>query len=327
METSATEFEFEGPEKKLEIILSSPQPGLRSNKDGRWDRIVEAANASILSNIYMEHADAYVLSESSLFVWDDRIIMLTCGQTALTNALPEILRIVDEKNVAFVFYERKNFIFPHAQPSDFEDEAAVMRKFFPGKSYMLGPSNHDHFHIFHWGRPNAVPQPDTTLKMLMSGLDPAAGAVFCEKNSGTAAEAAERSGLCHFCRRQARSRGKNEVMTDDYLFSPQGYSINGIFGKNYLTIHITPQPSGSYASFESNIAEEDYSEVMREVISIFRPDKFSLILRTSRENYFSSPYSTVANSLSGYKMTERSLYELDRGYTVTFSNYVGEMKE
>ena len=63
---------FEGPEKKLEVILFSPQFNIRNNNDGRWDKIVKASQADIISKKSTEHLDAYILSESSLFVWNDR---------------------------------------------------------------------------------------------------------------------------------------------------------------------------------------------------------------------------------------------------------------
>ena len=105
---------FEGPEKKLEIILSDPQTGLRDNSDGRWDRVVRASGAEILKRKYGNNLDSYLLSESSLFVWDDRILIITCGRTTPVKALPVMLEFIAADNVAYLFYERKNLNFPDA---------------------------------------------------------------------------------------------------------------------------------------------------------------------------------------------------------------------
>ncbi|MEZ6189114.1 MAG: hypothetical protein R3F62_29460 [Planctomycetota bacterium] len=43
-----------------------------------WERVVEAARAQILSQISTSQCDAYLLSESSLFVYDDRFALITC---------------------------------------------------------------------------------------------------------------------------------------------------------------------------------------------------------------------------------------------------------
>ena len=37
---------------------------------------------------------------------------------------------------------------------------------------------------------------------------------------------------------------------DDYVFEPCGYSMNGMEGAGFSTIHITPEPGYSYASLE-----------------------------------------------------------------------------
>ncbi len=306
---------FEGPEKKLEIIFLSPQPDLRSDHDGRWDSVAKASGSKIISKISGTYMDAYLLSESSLFVWEDAILMITCGQTSLVNALPEIFRLVDRSNVRFVFYERKNFMFPLEQPSDFEEDVSRILEFFPGKSYRLGPANHDHLHVFYWASPEAVPQPDATLQILMNNLDPSVMKLFSREHIKTAEQAGKHSGLYRICTR-------NTMISDDYLFSPYGYSLNGISGKNYFTVHVTPQALSSYASFETNIPEEDYSQVIGDVTSVFRPARFSLVLTTSMEDSFVLLHSTVKNMLPGYTLTERSLYEFDSGYTVTFLNYI-----
>lgn len=257
--------------------------------------------------------DAYLLSESSLFVWEDAILMITCGQTTLINAVSEILEILDKDRIAFIFYERKNFMFPEEQPSNFEDDAARMLEFFPGKSYRMGPANHDHLHVFYWARDDAVPEPDSTLQVLMNDLNAGITDIFSEKKGKTSQEAGVCSGLYELYPKQMK--------TDDYLFSPYGYSLNGIIESNYFTVHVTPQPRSSYASFETNIIEKDYSGVIMKVISIFQPGKFSLALTTSLEDHLRSLHTTMRNVLPGYTMTERSLYEFDCGYAVTFMNY------
>jgi S-adenosylmethionine decarboxylase len=37
---------------------------------------------------------------------------------------------------------------------------------------------------------------------------------------------------------------------DDYVFEPCGYSMNGVEGGTFSTVHITPEEGFSYASFE-----------------------------------------------------------------------------
>jgi S-adenosylmethionine decarboxylase len=304
---------FEGPEKKLEIILFAPQAGLRSNRDDQWNRVIEATRAAVISRVSTDHLDAYLLSESSLFVWEDRILMITCGKTTLIHAVPEILKIVKRDRIAFVFYERKSFMFPHEQPSNFEDDVAYLLKYFPGKSYRLGPANYDHIHVFYSSQTNDALSRDATFQLLMHELDPAALEIFAPINRSTGDKIEKRSGL---------NRIYPQMLKHSHLFSPYGYSLNGIFNKNYFTIHVTPQPEGSYASFETNVIENDYFGLTSEVISIFKPEKFSLILTTSIDDRFRTTHSTVTDPVTAYTRTEKSLYEFDCGYAITFLNYI-----
>ncbi|HEX4046452.1 MAG TPA: adenosylmethionine decarboxylase, partial [Elusimicrobiota bacterium] len=74
---------FEGPEKKLELALAPGQPSLRARGLDYWKMIVGKARAQILSSLSNESLDAHLLSESSLFVADNWLTMITCGRTDL----------------------------------------------------------------------------------------------------------------------------------------------------------------------------------------------------------------------------------------------------
>ena len=304
---------FEGPEKKLEIILLSPQPGLRSNIDNRWNRVVQSSLSKIVNKISNEHLDAYLLSESSLFVWEDRILMITCGQTTLVKALSEILDFVDKRNVAQVFYEQKNFILPHEQPSGFEDDLKSLMEYFPGENYRCGPTGGDRVSIFSSSHAKSTRATDVTLQVLMHDLHPDRIEIF-RSNIACAEENIEKlTGL---------DRLYPHMLKDRHVFSPPGYSINGIYKTDYFTIHVTPQPNGSCASFETNIIEKDYSGIIKATTSIFEPGRFSVVLTRSTDDFCRALHTSVANNLRGYQMTENILHEFKSGYAVTFLNYI-----
>jgi S-adenosylmethionine decarboxylase len=304
---------FEGPEKKLEIILFAPHPGLRAGDNGRWDRVVAAGRAQILSRISTNRMDAYLLSESSLFVWEDRILMITCGKTTLARAVLEIVDIVGPESVAFLFYEQKNFMFPKDQPSSFEEDVALITGLFPGKYYKLGPANDDHVNVFYSSHTREKPEQDATFQVLMHTLDPRAMGIFCKEKSPTPSDADRQSGLDVLYNRK--------MLMDGYLFSPCGYSVNSIREEEYFTVHVTPQPFSSYVSFESNILENDYSHTLGRIVGIFKPGRFSAVLTTSMDDACSASHDTLSGPLAGYRITDKTQYEFDCGYKVTFINY------
>ncbi len=105
---------------------------------------------------------------------------------------------------------------------------------------------------------------------------------------------------------------------DSHFFSPYGYSLNGLSKSNYLTVHITPQSNGSYASFETNIIQDDYSPLIKEIICMVKPEKFSLILSTHMERDTPRFHATFADGMENHWITEKSQYDFDCGYRVTF---------
>ena len=83
---------FEGTEKKLEVFISKDTKSLRSFDLSVWKNVVEASEAQIISSIHNDYCIAHLLSESSLFIYDNFLTMITCGNTSLVDATFEILK-------------------------------------------------------------------------------------------------------------------------------------------------------------------------------------------------------------------------------------------
>jgi len=64
----------------------------------------------------------------------------------------------------------------------------------------------------------------------------------------------------------------------EFCFEPCGYSMNGLLFDAYWTIHITPESHCSYASFETNVRVREYATLVRAVLAIFRPKRFTMTL-------------------------------------------------
>ncbi|KAI5854387.1 S-adenosylmethionine decarboxylase [Tricharina praecox] len=163
---------FEGPEKLLEVWFTpspellpmSAQPdGLKSVSEDTWKAMLDIVRCKVLSVVRNEHVDAYLLSESSMFVFPHKLILKTCGTTTLLSGLPELLRIAaqeagftDAGEAAAtpyrVFYSRKSFMFPQKQMhphQSWKDEVDFLDRWFGnGSAYMLGRTNGEHWYLY-----------------------------------------------------------------------------------------------------------------------------------------------------------------------------------
>lgn len=184
---------FEGPEKLLEVWFS-PSPkdlpagvkegGLKAVDPATWETMLDMVNCKVLSIVKSDHVDAYLLSESSMFVFPHKLILKTCGTTTLLLGLRRLLRIaavgagfpfhnaesLDDIRVAAtphrVFYSRKNFLFPDRQRgphSSWKDEVKFLDDMFEnGSAYMVGRMNADHWYLYMTSPTNVTLTPPRT---------------------------------------------------------------------------------------------------------------------------------------------------------------------
>ena len=132
--------------------------------------MLDLVNCKVLSIVESEDVDAYLLSESSMFVFPHKLILKTCGTTTLLCGLPRILEIATlfggyPRNTAppspgimvaaapyRVFYSRKNFLFPDRQKGphrSWRDEVHTLDKLFlRGSAYMIGKMNGEHWYLY-----------------------------------------------------------------------------------------------------------------------------------------------------------------------------------
>eukprot|EP01032_Pedospumella_encystans_P013571 gene13571-15617_t len=153
---------FEGPEKTLEVIykagIGAPN-GLRNMTRDQLDTLCTAAKCTILSVASTDYLDAYVLSESSLFVYEYRLIMKTCGTTTLLRCLSTLFEYSDklDMQLSWVGYSRKNFLFPSAQlwphvnfgeEMRYIEQHEALQQRLRGDGHILGPVTGDHWFVY-----------------------------------------------------------------------------------------------------------------------------------------------------------------------------------
>jgi S-adenosylmethionine decarboxylase len=301
---------FEGAEKKLELVVDPALPPLRERGEEYWRGIARSCGADVISRISGSSGDAYLLSESSLFVFDHKIVMITCGCTQLTLALEELSREVPPSQLRFLVYERKNEVYPQRQPTSFFDDVRELSSRLPGRAFQFGDEDEHHLYLYHLDRPYPGESDDATVEVLMYGIDPEVVARFHDPAIDS--------------EQLRRATGLDGILPgyriDDHRFDPYGYSLNAIRGERYWTVHVTPDPLRSYASFEANHRRGETPErAVRRVLDAFRPRSFDVVTFDHGEPAVdvASPYelrSHVERDLScGYRTRFLSFHRSDLG--------------
>jgi S-adenosylmethionine decarboxylase len=283
---------FEGPEKKLKVTFVQGTPGLRALPRAVWDEVLGAAGAAIVSAAHDESWDAYVLSESSLFVSDHSLTLITCGQTRLVDAVLPLLTHVPRASLSQLLYARKSEHFPQHQASTFDADAlalsALLGSAGPCERRRLGHGEH-FVDLFDHAATGLARRPDVTLEVLMHGPSAAACARF-ERDQAPAAHALVASLAPGF-------------QLHEHYFEPQGYSVNGLFDGAYVTLHVTPEPVGSYVSFELQgppdaVASLDAQRCVVQLAAAFAPRSIEVLAYHPTRTWLTA--SELSASIPGY---------------------------
>nr|CCC91134.1 putative S-adenosylmethionine decarboxylase proenzyme [Trypanosoma congolense IL3000] len=326
---------FEGPEKRLEIVMrllpETHASGLLVHGDDVWDAVVGSVNGKIVSRESNEYIRSYVITESSLFVMKDRVIIITCGTTTLLNCVPRICKAVSDVRgeIEWASFMHKNYSFPWEQKGPhltMVEEFKALKSHFPsGQPFIFGPIDSDHYFLYFY---DDIIQPclseDTQLSMTMYGLDR-------EQSKHWYSEKVFANGPETAAIRQATRL--NEVVDDSWVlhdlqFEPCGYSINAIQGEEYQTIHITPEEHCSFASYETNTRALNYSERISSVLNVFHPERFSVIVFIDPDSGVGKLYHSggkigvEAEYYPDYEAHHSTVNEFSPGYWVLKVNYV-----
>ena len=304
--------QFEGPEKTLEVLFrpslqsfepaltttaSNGKTGLRTLSRSDLDRVCKRARCTILSSISNQYLDAYVLSESSLFVYNYMIVIKTCGTTTLLRCLAVLIDLARTKlnlELDWVGYSRKNFNFPDDQQfphGSFTQELNYLYSHknlsdkLGGNGYTLGPITDDHWFVFIADkaiRSQMDLDNDRVLNIMMFDIDVDIGNIFYYQNYEKKENETEEEQVKRISVEQTKAAGIDSLcpgaIIDPRAFEPCGYSMNAILYKSYCTMHITPEEGSSYASFETNQKLASYTSLINNVIRTFKPKKFVMTL-------------------------------------------------
>jgi S-adenosylmethionine decarboxylase len=313
---------FEGPEKRLEIDFThtaNTLNGLRDIPQSTWQEMLDYAKCTIISHTQNEYFDAFVLSESSLFVYPYKIMVKTCGTTTLLCVIPKLLEIAQscELTVEFVMFSRKNYLFPQLQKgphNKWDDEVKYMNTIFEGNSYVIGPSSGDHWYLYlaDYSDATRIITPEKTLEIMMHKLDAGVAAQFYRKDE--VGDKDKFPGVAELI---------EDCETDEFNFTPCGYSMNGLAKTAYSTIHVTPEAICSYASFETNLSLTSYNKLIANVLSLFKPGTATITFFTEKATAAAAVASPEPFSfdIEGYVLKHKTFAELEGNCDILMVNY------
>ncbi|XP_064391641.1 S-adenosylmethionine decarboxylase proenzyme-like isoform X2 [Halichondria panicea] len=358
---------FEGPEKLLEVWFdlypleedetSCAETALNSHCDydkglriiprSNWEVLLKLVNCEILSSCSNGYMDAYLLSESSLFVSSNRFVLKTCGNTTLLCAVKPLFQLISaafpNNKVTAFFYSHRNFQKPQLQPhphSSFEDEVRYLDRIFKdGAAYALGRINGDAWYLYTVCVPQLVEGNDQTLEgtkhswlsnilfswlllalqILMTDLDPDIMALY--------SSVAYPSGKLLM-----RDTGIDQIVPgailDSKIFDPCGFSANAIIkGDEYFTIHVTPQVECSWVSFETNLVLDSHIPIIAKVLSIFKPGSFTMSLFMSKNSNANESLVALGNEkIRGYRCRDKQSCSFN-SYDLTFGHFTRASKD
>lgn len=249
---------YEGTEKRLLICTNNLD--LLTIADSFWHQLVAQSGAEILSCIQNSSIKAYLLSESSLFIWQDKLLLITCGNTKLVNAALFIQKRFGKQQISSLVFQRHQALKPHLQPSNFKQDILLLEKLFKGQQQHWRDDYQGDLFLFG----------DITQHTM-----PTQGIYMLHGLRGELAEDLQKNALSKtiILKKLKLESFFNGLTIDHFSFNPKGYSLNALCGEDYLTIHLTPEQLSTYLSIETSFSDSQCIDFINHLQQLFSPER------------------------------------------------------
>lgn len=244
---------FDPAEKKLELRLRAGNPSLRSRSPSFWADVVRCARAEIVFRREAKHATSLLLSESSLFVFDQRLVMITCGRSTLVDAALHLVQALGRVPLESLSFQRRREEFDGGQRSSFSADARALFAVLPGVIGGFGAAAPPRLQTFSYSSPDAQPERHASVEIYMHDVAESApdlGPMFAG------------------------------FELDGHRFEPAGHSLNAVGNNAHRAVHVTPTDHGVYAGLDASDADPEALEgLVDRAVSAFRPRRWEVLLR------------------------------------------------
>lgn len=253
---------YEGTEKRLQI--TTKEIDLLQFPELFWQEMLSQADTFILSKIRNKQVHAYLLSESSLFIWKNKLLLITCGNTHLIKAALFFQKKTGKDNIRSLLFHRHHPYQPTLQKSDFKQDCQLLQKQLQGKTmHWSGKYQGD---LFFFGK---IKEEVTKCKQILM-LHGLFGPFAQQLQTGDISTEQIEQAL-------ALKQFFPQLTVDQFSFKPKGYSLNAISEKDYLTIHITPEKLSTYLSLESSFSAPDIQPYLTHLDKLFNARQSNLM--------------------------------------------------
>lgn len=250
---------YEGTEKRL--LICTKTLNLFDLTDQFWQQLVTNSGAEILSTIQNSTLKAYLLSESSLFVWQDKLLLITCGNTQLVKAALFIQQQFTKQQINTLIFQRHQALKPHLQSSNFKQDTLLLEKQFNGQQQHWREGYQGDLFVFGKISEKTI----TTQNIYML--------------HGLQSELAKRLQIETLNKHQILEQLKLDtffdgLLIDHFSFNPKGYSLNAIYDEQYIAIHLTPELLSTYLSIETSFSALQCADFIAYLQQLFLPTEF-----------------------------------------------------
>eukprot|EP01055_Gregarina_sp_Pseudo9_P000249 Gregarina_sp_Pseudo_9__248@NODE_115_length_4185_cov_38_836469_g107_i0_p2_GENE_NODE_115_length_4185_cov_38_836469_g107_i0NODE_115_length_4185_cov_38_836469_g107_i0_p2_ORF_typecomplete_len309_score91_48SAM_decarbox/PF01536_16/6_4e48_NODE_115_length_4185_cov_38_836469_g107_i031424068 len=256
---------FEGVEKRLVVEVAAGGSGLKplDLTADDWTPILTAAQCEILSQRELQKQKIFLLSESTLAVWESGFVLKTCGKTSPLKALSKMLTLYPSltHEITWLAYSRSDFAQPESQlwpHQSFEQEVCFLRETYAATRSVSLAAGGRSFHVAFFSGGACGPTRVFEEVLLFGVREDCVAALAGAQPSPPGVPSPLR-------------RAFGDGVLDEFWFEPQGYSCNALQPAQFFDCHISPEPETSYASLEKGTLGERDAVDLEQFASLFGP--------------------------------------------------------